>query len=60
MKVFLTGGTGYIGSAIAEKLLQHGHRVTALARSEESAKTLISRNRREVEGNNSFTSDPYF
>jgi len=24
MKVFLTGGTGYIGSAIAEKLLQHG------------------------------------
>ena len=30
--VFLTGGTGYIGSALARELLQRGHRVRALVR----------------------------
>jgi len=40
MKVFLTGATGYIGSVVAEKLLQKGHQVVALARSEHSAKKL--------------------
>jgi UDP-glucose 4-epimerase len=28
MNIFLTGGAGYIGSAAAQILLQHGHRVT--------------------------------
>jgi UDP-glucose 4-epimerase len=28
MKIFLTGGAGYIGSTAALKLLEHGHRVT--------------------------------
>ncbi|HUF18242.1 MAG TPA: NAD-dependent epimerase/dehydratase family protein [Thermoanaerobaculia bacterium] len=32
MHVFLTGGTGYIGSAVARHLLQHRHQVTVLAR----------------------------
>jgi nucleoside-diphosphate-sugar epimerase len=40
MKVFLTGATGYIGSVVAEKLLQNGHQVIALARSENSVKKL--------------------
>lgn len=40
MKIFLTGATGYIGSVVAEKLLQKGHQVLALARSENSAKKL--------------------
>jgi nucleoside-diphosphate-sugar epimerase len=40
MKIFLTGATGYIGSIVAEKLLQKGHQVVALARSENSAKKL--------------------
>lgn len=40
MKIFLTGATGYIGSVIAEKLLQAGHQVVGLARSEASAQTL--------------------
>jgi UDP-glucose 4-epimerase len=32
MKVFLTGGTGFIGSHVATELVKHGHRVTILAR----------------------------
>lgn len=40
MKIFLTGATGYIGSVVAEKLFKKGHQVTALARSENSAKKL--------------------
>lgn len=32
MKVFITGVTGYIGSAVAKALLARGHQVTALAR----------------------------
>ena len=32
MKVFLTGATGYIGSAVLEALVRHGHEVTALVR----------------------------
>jgi len=37
MKVFLTGGSGYIGQATISALLRHGHTVTALARSERAA-----------------------
>ncbi|MFN8548363.1 MAG: NAD-dependent epimerase/dehydratase family protein [Candidatus Eisenbacteria bacterium] len=33
MKVFLTGGTGYLGSALLSGLLASGHQVTALCRS---------------------------
>ncbi|BAV06433.1 Nucleoside-diphosphate-sugar epimerase [Filimonas lacunae] len=50
MKVFLTGATGYIGSVIAEKLLQKGHQVTGLARSEASAAALHARNITVVRG----------
>ena len=32
MRVFLTGATGYIGSAVLEAALRAGHTVTALVR----------------------------
>ena len=34
MRVFLTGGTGYIGDAVAQALLKRGHEVAALVRAE--------------------------
>ena len=42
MNVFMTGATGYIGSAIARRLLDAGNRIVALARSEDSARKLES------------------
>ena len=40
MDVFITGGTGFIGSVVLARLVAAGHNVTALVRSEESARAV--------------------
>jgi nucleoside-diphosphate-sugar epimerase len=40
MNILLTGGTGYIGSAVIAELVGAGHRVTALSRSPDKAADL--------------------
>ncbi|MBV8698519.1 MAG: NAD-dependent epimerase/dehydratase family protein [Bradyrhizobium sp.] len=42
MNVFVLGGTGFIGTALARVLIKRGHRLTGLVRSEASAKKLRS------------------
>ena len=43
MHIFLTGATGYIGSAVLDAIIKGGHRVTAIARDPEKAEKLLAK-----------------
>ena len=50
MRVFLTGGTGYVGSAVLDSLVRGGHHVDALVRNSEGAARVQARGGHPVLG----------
>lgn len=55
MRIFLTGGTGYIGSAVLDAFVRAGHHVDALVRNSEKAAQVQARGGNPVLGD---ASDP--
>ena len=50
MRVFLTGGTGYVGAAVLDALVRGGHHVDALVRNNEAAARVQARGATPVLG----------
>ncbi|WP_333624995.1 NAD-dependent epimerase/dehydratase family protein [Sphingobacterium siyangense] len=50
MKVFITGASGFIGSAVVQEMIDAGHQVTGLARSEKSAEIIANLGAKVIRG----------
>jgi nucleoside-diphosphate-sugar epimerase len=51
MRIFLTGATGYVGTAVLDALVRGGHDITALVRDNEKAARVAARGGHPVVGN---------
>jgi nucleoside-diphosphate-sugar epimerase len=58
LRIFLTGGSGFVGQHLIHALRADGHDVVALARSAASAEVIIARRAAPVRGDLSDLSDP--